>query len=101
MERLVRDQLGGQETLEQQALGHRVDQQHQGLGPALGVQGGGNSLDNTLRVLKIVPTRWVLCDIGISGVHAGVGHGEMNIFAETGELMAVASQSMIVRVREE
>ena len=72
-----------------------------GLGPALGVQGGGNSLDNTLRVLKIVPTRWVLADISISGVHAGVGHGEMNIFAQTGELMAVASQSMIVRVRED
>ncbi|MDP1632289.1 MAG: thioesterase family protein [Caulobacter sp.] len=72
-----------------------------GLGPALGLQAGGNSLDNTLRVLSLVPTRWVLADIAISGVHAGVGHGAMNLFAETGELMAVASQSMIVRVREE
>jgi acyl-CoA thioesterase-2 len=72
-----------------------------GLGPALGLQAGGNSLDNTLRVLKIVPTRRVLADIHISGVHAGVGHGSMNLFAETGELLAVASQSMIVRVRGE
>jgi acyl-CoA thioesterase len=72
-----------------------------GLGPALGLQAGGNSLDNTLRVLSLVPTRWVLADIAISGVHAGVGHGAMNLFAETGELLAVASQSMIVRVRED
>jgi len=72
-----------------------------GLGPALGLQAGGNSLDNTLRVLSLVPTRWVLTDISISGVHAGVGHGSMNLFAETGELLAVASQSMIVRVRGE
>ena len=72
-----------------------------GLGPALGLQAGGNSLDNTLRVLSLVPTRWVLADIHISGVHSGVGHGEMNLFAETGELLAVASQSMIVRVRDD
>ncbi len=70
-----------------------------GFGHALGVWAGGNSLDNTLRVLKIVPTRWVLVEISISGIHAGVGHGAMNLFAETGELMAVASQTVIVRVR--
>lgn len=70
-----------------------------GFGHALGLQAGGNSLDNTLRVLKIVPTRWVMAEISISGIHAGVGHGSMNLFAETGELMAVASQSVILRVR--
>jgi len=68
------------------------------IGPALGVQGGGNSLDNTLRVHQLAPTRWVLCDIAISGVFNGLGHGTMNLFAETGELLAVASQSVIVRV---
>ena len=34
-----------------------------GVGQALGVRGGGNSLDNTLRIVKLVPTDWVLLDI--------------------------------------
>jgi acyl-CoA thioesterase-2 len=72
-----------------------------GFGHSLGVWAGGNSLDNTLRVLKVVPTRWVLAEITIAGVHAGVGHGSMNLFAQTGELMAVASQTVILRVRGE
>ena len=60
---------------------------------------GGNSLDNTLRIRRIVPTDWVLCDIRISGVHGGFAHGAMSLFAQDGELMATASQSMILRVR--
>ncbi|WP_304176559.1 acyl-CoA thioesterase II [Phenylobacterium aquaticum] len=68
-----------------------------GVGAALGRKGGGNSLDNTLRIRRIVPTEWVLCDIHIHGVHSGFAHGDMRLFAEDGELMAVASQSVIVR----
>jgi len=71
-----------------------------GLGAALGKHAGGNSLDNTLRVRRIVPTEWVLCDIRMSGTHGGFAHGSMHLFAQNGELMATASQSMIVRVRE-
>lgn len=71
-----------------------------GIGNALGKNAGGNSLDNTLRVRRIVPTEWVLCDIRIHGVHGGFGHGAMYLFAQDGELMATASQSVIVRVRE-
>jgi acyl-CoA thioesterase len=71
-----------------------------GIGNALGQNAGGNSLDNTLRVRRIVPTEWVLCDIRIHGVHGGFGHGAMYLFAQDGELMATASQSLIVRVRE-
>lgn len=71
-----------------------------GIGSALGKNAGGNSLDNTLRVRRIVPTEWVLCDIRIHGVHGGFGHGAMYLFAQDGELMATASQSLIVRVRE-
>jgi len=47
-----------------------------------------------------VPTDWVLCDIRITGVHGGFGHGAMHLYAQDGELMATASQSLIVRVRE-
>ncbi len=69
-----------------------------GVGSALGVRAGGNSLDNTLRVRTIVPTQWVLCDIRIHGVHGGFGHGSMSLFSEDGVLMASASQSLIVRM---
>src|SRR5918911_2464150 len=58
-------------------------------------------LDNTLRIRRIVPTDWVLCDIRILGIHGGFGHGAMYLFARDGELMATASQSVIVRVRED
>jgi acyl-CoA thioesterase len=71
-----------------------------GIGAALGKNAGGNSLDNTLRIRRIVPTEWVLCDIQIHGIHGGFGHGAMYQFAQDGELMATASQSVIVRVRE-
>ena len=49
---------------------------------------------------SVVATDWVLCDIRISGVHGGFAHGSMSLFAQDGELMATASQSLIVRVRE-
>jgi acyl-CoA thioesterase-2 len=68
-----------------------------GVGQALGVRGGGNSLDNTLRVARLVPTEWVLLDIRIHAVERGFGHGLVHMFAEDGTLMATASQSCIVR----
>jgi acyl-CoA thioesterase len=70
-----------------------------GIGNALGMNAGGNSLDNTIRFRRIVPTDWVLCEIQIHTVHAGFGHGAMRLFAEGGELLATASQSVIVRTR--
>ena len=68
-----------------------------GIGQALGVRGGGNSLDNTLRVGRMVPTEWVLMDIRVQAVERGFGHGLVNMFAEDGTLLASASQSVIVR----
>lgn len=68
-----------------------------GIGQALGAFAGGNSLDNTLRVLRVVPTEWVLLDIRVDGVASGFGHGTVHLFAEDGTLMATASQSTIVR----
>lgn len=67
------------------------------VGEALGIIGGGNSLDNTLRVAQLVPTDWVLLDIHVHSVHNGFGHGNVHMFAEDGTLMAIASQSCIVR----
>jgi acyl-CoA thioesterase len=67
------------------------------VGQALGVRGGGNSLDNTLRVVHLVPTEWVLLDIRAHAVQRGFGHGLMHMFAQDGTLLATASQSCIVR----
>jgi acyl-CoA thioesterase-2 len=68
-----------------------------GIGQALGAQAGGNSLDNTLRVAQLVPTKWVLLDIRIHAVAHGFGHGVVHLWAEDGTLLATASQSTIVR----
>ena len=68
-----------------------------GVGQSLGIRGGGNSLDNTIRVGKLVPTEWVLLDIRIHMVQRGFGHGLVHMFAEDGTLLATASQSCIVR----
>lgn len=61
----------------------------------------GRSLDNTLRVVQLVPTEWVLCDIHVHAVHHGFGHGEAYLFAEDGTLLAIASQSNSVRLWSE
>lgn len=68
-----------------------------GIGQALGAYAGGNSLDNTLRVGRIVPTEWVLIDITVDAIGNGFGHGTVHLFATDGTLMATASQSTIVR----
>lgn len=68
-----------------------------GVGQALGRRGGGNSLDNTLRVCRTVPTEWVLMDIRIHALERGFGHGLVHMFAEDGTLLATASQSVIAR----
>jgi acyl-CoA thioesterase len=68
-----------------------------GIGQALGAFAGGNSLDNTLRVVRIVPTEWVLLDIQVDGIANVFGHGTVRLYAQDGTLMATASQSTIVR----
>lgn len=65
---------------------------------ALDRPAGANSLDNTLRIHRIRPTEWVLCDTRISGMANGFVHGRMYIFAEDGTLLATASQSGILRI---
>jgi acyl-CoA thioesterase len=69
-----------------------------GISQAIGRPGGGNSLDNTLRVYRLVPTEWVLLDIRIHAVAHGFGHGVVHLWAEDGSLLATASQSTMVRL---
>lgn len=68
-----------------------------GIGQALGARAGGNSLDNTLRMVQLVPTEWVLLDIEVHAIANGFGHGLVHLWAEDGTLLATASQSTIVR----
>ncbi|WP_300379265.1 acyl-CoA thioesterase II [Henriciella sp.] len=69
-----------------------------GTSHALGLPAGANSLDNTIRIRRIVETEWVCCDIQIEGVHNGFVHGRIAMFADDGTLMATGSQSGIIRV---
>jgi acyl-CoA thioesterase len=68
-----------------------------GVSQSLGQRAGGNSLDNTLRVSRLVDTEWVLLDIQVHAIQHGFGHGLVHLWAQDGTLLAIASQSCIVR----
>ena len=68
-----------------------------GIGQALGRMGGGNSLDNTLRVARVVPADWVLVDVRMHAVRNGFGHGLVHLWSQDGTLLAIASQSCSVK----
>jgi acyl-CoA thioesterase len=90
------------QELERSAAGLAIvaDWVPSGIGQALGRWAGGNSLDNTIRILELVPTDWVLCDIQIDGIAKGFGHGFVHLWSEDRRLMAVGSQSLIVRLHD-
>lgn len=68
-----------------------------GVGQALGQRAGGTSLDTTLRVVRVVPTEWLLLDVRIAAVDRGVAHGQLDMWTADGTLLATASQSAVVR----
>jgi acyl-CoA thioesterase len=68
-----------------------------GIGQALGRPISGNSVDNTLRMVRVRRTDWVLADVRVQAVADGFGHGVVHLWAEDGTLLATASQSVIVR----
>ena len=70
-----------------------------GISVALDESTMSNSLDNTLRVFETVPSEWYLLDINIEGVARGFGHGFVHIWSEDGVLVAIGSQSAMVRQR--
>ena len=63
----------------------------------IGRRAMGRSLDNTLRMVQLRPTEWVLCDIRIHALVGGYGQGTAFLWSEKGELLATASQSIAVR----
>ena len=58
----------------------------------------GRSLDNTLRMVQLYPTEWVLCEMRIHALVGGFGQGTAFLWSEDGELLATASQSVGVRL---
>ena len=68
-----------------------------GVGQALGAHAGGRSLDNTIRVVRLVPTEWVLLDVRIHAIANGYAHGLVHLWAEDGTLLGTASQTCAVR----
>ena len=71
-----------------------------GLSQPLGRPVMSRSLDNTIRVVRLEPTEWVLCDIRIQALVGGFGQGVAYLWSERGNLLATASQSMSVRLWE-
>lgn len=60
---------------------------------ATGVPGAGTSLDNTLRVGRLVESEWVLLDLHGHVAHGGYGHGLVHVWSSDGVLMATGSQT--------
>ncbi len=69
-----------------------------GVAQPLGRHTMARSLDNTLRVVRLEPSEWVLCDIRIQALADGYGQGTAFLWSESGRLLATASQSMSVRL---
>jgi acyl-CoA thioesterase len=68
-----------------------------GISQSLGMRAGGNSLDNTLHLVQVVPTEWILLDIRIHAIAGGFGHGLVHLWTEDRVLLGTASQSAIIR----
>jgi acyl-CoA thioesterase-2 len=68
-----------------------------GVSQVVGRPTHGTSLDNTLRVVELSPTEWVLCDIHIDALAGGYAQGHAYMWSEEGRLLATASQSMSFR----
>jgi len=68
-----------------------------GVSQVVGRPTHGSSLDNTLRVVELSPTEWVLCDITVYALSGGYAQGHSYLWSENGRLLATASQSMSVR----
>jgi acyl-CoA thioesterase-2 len=67
----------------------------------LGKHAMGRSLDNTLRMVQLKPTEWVLCDMRMHALMGGYAQGIAFLWSEDGELLATASQSTATKMMPE
>lgn len=68
-----------------------------GASQPLGRRTMGRSLDNTLRMVQLEPTEWVLCDIRMHAAVDGYAQGSAFLWSQSGTLLATASQSFGIR----
>jgi acyl-CoA thioesterase II len=68
-----------------------------GLSQPLGFATMGRSLDNTIRIVTLEPTEWVLTEIHMHALSGGFAQGTAFLWSETGTLLATASQSIAAR----
>jgi acyl-CoA thioesterase-2 len=69
-----------------------------GLSQALGVSTMGRSLDNTVRIVTLEPSEWVLIEIHMHALSGGIAQGTAFMWSESGTLLATASQSIAARL---
>lgn len=68
-----------------------------GVVQALGAFVMSSSLDNTVRIVHRNPSDWILVDVRVHAVVNGYAHGDVFLWNEMRELLAVASQTCLVR----
>ncbi len=68
-----------------------------GLAQPLGYPVMGRSLDNSIRVVSLEPTDWVLTEIHMHALSGGFAQGIAFMWSESGALLATASQSIAAR----
>jgi acyl-CoA thioesterase len=68
-----------------------------GISDAVGRRMTGNSIDNTLRIVGDDSCDWILVDVSVDAVRAGFAHVSAHLWADTGALLAIASQTLVVR----
>jgi acyl-CoA thioesterase len=68
-----------------------------GLSQPLGYPVMGRSLDNTIRIVSLEPTDWVLTEIHMHALSGGFAQGTAFMWSESGALLATASQSIAAK----
>jgi acyl-CoA thioesterase len=58
----------------------------------------GRSLDNTIRIVQLEPTEWVLLDIRMHALVGGYAQGTAFMWSESGTLLATARQSLSIKL---
>jgi acyl-CoA thioesterase-2 len=65
------------------------------LGRVSGRPGGGNSIDNSLRMVRSAPPGWCLADITITAAASGFAQGRVDLWSEQGDLLATGGQTLL------
>jgi acyl-CoA thioesterase len=71
-----------------------------GVTQLLGRPTRGRSLDNTIRMVTLEPTEWVLCEIRMHALSGGFAQGTGFLWSRSGTLLATASQSIAAKIHE-